>query len=208
MVFNVMRAKFENCGLPIAEAMVEDGGKARFEPYFFFVLLHEVSHGLGPAFRADGRSVARCLGSHYTALEECKADIGSVFLLLEMGGRAGLPDFGPDGVLDAWLPGLFRAMRFGLHEAHGAANIIAFNWFRRRGVICERGGRFAKNPKHFREATCDLLAALTTLQAAGTEAEAAGFLAEWARPGAELEQTLGSLADIPVDVRVEYPRFG
>jgi len=206
MIYNVMQAKFESCGLPIAREIVEGGSRAAFEPYFYFVLLHEVSHGLGPAYRADGRSVAKCMGSDYTPLEECKADTGSVFLLLKLGGRHGIPEFGADTLLDSYLPGLFRSMRFGLHEAHGAANIIQFNWFRRHGVIDQaESGRFTTDPTRFEEATVELLDVLTHLQAAGGVAEVRAFLAEYARPGDDIVRAIESLEHIPIDIRVTFP---
>ncbi len=206
MIYNVMQAKFERCGLPIAEHIVEGGSRARFDPYFTFVLLHEVSHGLGPAYRADGSSVAKVMGSHYTPIEECKADTGSVFLLQKLGGRHGIPAFDDEALLDSYLPGLFRSMRFGLHEAHGAANIIQFNWFSRHGVIEQTAsGRFTTHPARFSEATAELLDTLTHLQAAGTPDEVSAFLAEHAHAGDDIVGAIESLEHIPIDVRVTFP---
>ncbi len=54
------------------------------------MLLHEISHGLGPAYRKDGTEVAKALGSYYSALEETKADTGALFLILKAGGRFGI----------------------------------------------------------------------------------------------------------------------
>ena len=206
MIFNVMKAKFESCGLPIAEAIVEGGSRAAFDPYFYFILLHEVSHGLGPAYRADGRDVARCMGNAYTPIEECKADTGSAVLLMRLGGRHGIPGFSAETLLDSYLPGLFRSMRFGLHEAHGAANIIQFNWFRRHGVIGRSAtGRFTPDASNFEEAAVALLDRLTHLQAAGEQAEIEAFLGEHGRPGDDIVAAIESLEHIPIDVRVQFP---
>ena len=206
MIHNVMKAKFESCGLPIAADIVEGGGRADFEAYFYFVLLHEVSHGLGPAYRADGTSVSKSLGKHYTAIEEAKADTGSIYLLHRLAGRHGLPGFDVEQLLDAYLPGLFRSMRFGLQEAHGAANIIQFNWFQERGVIRQTAsGRYATDATRFAGAMSDLLATLTGLQATATVDQAGAFVERYAKPGSDLVRAIASLAHIPIDIRATFP---
>lgn len=208
MISNVMQAKFENCTRKISEKLVEDGGEAAFDPYFFFVLLHEVSHGLGPAFRANGEPVSRCLGSHYTAIEEAKADVGALFLLQEFGGRGAVPGFPPDVLLKSFLAGLFRSMRFGLHEAHGAANIVQFNWYEEKGVIrVSKNGRFTAAADHLRSATDELLNKLCEIEAAASPGEAEVFLKRYGKAHPHIVDAIDRLKHIPIDIRVGWPKI-
>lgn len=208
MLYNIMQAKFLHCTTPISARLVEDAGKPDFEPYFYFVLLHEISHGLGPAFRADGTQVDKCLGKFHTPIEEAKADTGSLHLLQKFSGRCGVPAFGTDSLLKSYLGGLFRSMRFGVHEAHGAANVIQFNWFKEKGIIRPaRDGRFVANSHGLAEATSSLLETLCTLQASGTPEDAARFLDRYAKPGQDIIGALELVASVPTDIRPEYVLF-
>jgi hypothetical protein len=204
MLYNVMQAKFEHATSAIAHRILADPEGGSFEPYFYHVLLHEVSHGLGPAYRADGRSVDNCLGPHYTILEEAKADTGGLSLLLRHGGSAGIPEFAEEEVLKGYTSALFRSMRFGLKEAHGAANVIEHNWMLERGVL-ERGrDGYIVHPEKAGEAVDTLLEELCRLQAEASVEEAGEFISRWATPDRELQRAIGKLSDLPVDLFFEF----
>lgn len=205
MIRNVMRAKFANVAAPIARRIV-GGAEPRFEPFFHFVLLHEVSHGLGPAFRADGSDSSKALGPNYTPVEEAKADTGALVLLLESAGENGVPAFTEKEVLESYVAGLFRSMRFGLHEAHGAANIIEFNWLLRKGVLAwTPAGTLETRPANLRAAARALLEELCRIEAEAGAAEAAAFVADFRVPGPELEAAIAGLADLPTDIKPTFP---
>ena len=204
MIHNVMEAKFTTCTKVIGDRILEPGCAMEFEPYFFHVLLHEVGHGLGPAYRASGEKASQCLGRSYTAIEEAKADTGGLCLMLALGGRHGIPGFDGEGLVRNYVGGLFRSMRFGVHEAHGQANVVQFNWMRRHGVVTgpsSDGKRFGVAATRASDAAASLLAALCGLQASASPAEAEAFLQEYGSTTPEIDQALGRLADIPVDVR-------
>jgi hypothetical protein len=204
MIRNVMRAKFEKVGDPVSRAVL-GASRASFRAFFSFVLLHEVSHGLGPAFRSDGTEAAKALGACYTPVEEAKADTGAVHLLLSKAGKAGVPAYGEGEVLDSFVAGLFRSMRFGLGEAHGAANLIEFNWYLSRGILSwGADGRLVSRPEGFAKAAGDLLAELCRVEAEASPAEAEAFLRRWKAVTPELEAAIARLASIPTDIR---PRF-
>ncbi len=206
MIYNIMQAKFENCTRRIAQKLVEGGDETRFESYFFTVLLHEVSHGLGPAYRQNGEPVSKCMGPQYTPVEEAKADIGALYILLKCGDQYGIPRFAPEVLLKSFLAGLFRSIRFGLHEAHGAANIVQFNWFMEHGTIeVKSDGRFVAKPHGLEKTTYELLEKLATLEASATPEEAKAFLERYAKPTPVIEKAIASLSDIPVDIRVTWP---
>jgi hypothetical protein len=203
MIRNVMAAKFAKVGDPIARAVLGES-RASFRAFFSFVLLHEVSHGLGPAYRADGADIAKALGHSYTAVEEAKADTGAVHLMLSKAGRAGIPEYDEAEVLDSFIAGLFRSMRFGLGEAHGAANLIEFNWYLEKGVLGWDGGRLASRAAGFREAAAGLLSALCEVEASASPAEAEAFIRRWKKVSPELEAAIAGLDSIPTDIRPKF----
>lgn len=204
MIRNVMRAKFDAATAPIARAVLENSA-ASFDPYFSFVLFHEVSHGLGPAYRADGSDVAASLGAAYTAIEEAKADTGSLHILLSMGGKAGVPRYEAGALLDSHVAGLFRSMRFGLAEAHGAANLIEFNWDFEQGVFgWDSAGKLVTNPGKLAGATAGLLDKLCDIEAGASLAEAEAFVARYRRVTPELKAAVARLDSIPTDIRARF----
>jgi hypothetical protein len=204
MIRNVMAAKFETVGARIAEAVLGKS-EASFRAFFSFVLLHEVSHGLGPAFRADGTDVSKALGPFYTPVEEAKADTGAAHLMLSKAGKAGVPAYGEREVLDSFIAGLFRSMRFGLGEAHGAANLIEFNWYLERGVLAwGADGRLVSKPEGFRAAAAALLEELCRVEAAASPHEAEAFVKRWKGVSTQLEAAIARLAAIPTDIRPKF----
>ncbi|MCK5808035.1 hypothetical protein KAH37_03505 [bacterium] len=208
MIYNIMQAKFNHCTVKIADKISNGTIQASFEPYFYFVLLHEVSHGLGPAYRADGRSVAKCIGTAYTAVEEAKADTGSLHLMLHLNGKHGIPAIEKQALFDSYFAGLFRSMRFGVHEAHGAANVIQFNWFKEHGIINgDSKIGFRTNTETLVEITEKLLNTLCNIEANQTPEEAEQFVKKYANPGADITEALETLEDIPIDIAVVYPTF-
>ena len=205
MIYNVMQAKFRNCACEIARRISGGRIEAEFDPYFYHVVMHEVSHGLGPAYRADGVEVSKSLGSHYTTIEEAKADTGGLAILMRFAGKHGIPAFARQRLLDSYFALLFRSMRFGVHEAHGGANVIQFNWMRERGVIrAGAGGSLSTDVSGFAEAVDTLLQKLCELEAASTPKEARDFLGRYTKAGPEILSALESLSDIPVDIRPEF----
>ncbi len=204
MLYNVMKAKFEGVTLPMSARFLGGVQKPEFEPLFYFVLLHEVSHGLGPAYRSDGSSVDNNLGPYYTAIEEAKADTGGLDLLLNYGGSCGIPDFDEEKVFASFAAALHRAMRFGTKEAHGAANVIEFNRLLERGGIERGDDGYRIHPAKARKANRQLLEELCRLQAEGTEKEAGAFIERWAVPDDILNKLLADLADFPIDLFLEF----
>jgi hypothetical protein len=199
--------------VPIARRVLAEAGGSSdeegpediaFEPLFYFVLLHEVSHGLGPAYRADGRSVDNCLGAAYTSIEEAKADTGGLDLLLSHNGQHGIPGFDERQILRSYTATLFRGMRFGVHEAHGAANVIEHNWLKAHGGIESAPAGYEVHPEDAKRANRALLEELCRIQAEASEKEAAAFLERWARPDEELERLVESLDDLPIDLFLEF----
>ncbi len=207
MLYNVMKAKFDAVTKEISQKVLHGGENIDFEPFFTFVLLHEISHGLGPAYRKDGSEVAKCIGSSYVAIEETKADTGALYLILKLGGQFGIEKYDDEVLLKTYLAGLFRSMRFGVHEAHGMSNLIQFNWLFKKGVISVDGAKFSIKVDNILKTAEKLLEKVCHIEAAATADEAEAFLDEYGKPGVEVLSALDSLSDIPTDIKAVFPGF-
>ena len=114
--------------------------KATGEGYLAGTLLHEISHGLGPAFaRVNGKQVdiSEAIGPAYSGLEEAKADVVGMFGLKWLVDHGALPEDRLEEYYASYVAGIFRTLRFGTGEAHGRAEMMEFNYLlenRRRGA--------------------------------------------------------------------------
>jgi hypothetical protein len=212
---NVMQAKFEQSGRPVAERTLEEGElrSVAFEPYFAHTLFHELSHGLGPGIITgpDGRKVESrlLLKNLYSTIEECKADVVGMWNVLLAIDRQWITSF-DENALYATVAGLaFRSMRFGLDEAHGGGTAVQWNWFREKGgIVPGSGGRFRVRPPKMREAVRTLATELLEIEATGDFARAERLLERYGKETPEIRATIGKLADIPVDIRPVFVAAG
>ncbi len=207
MIYNVMKAKFNTATKAIAQRVLDKREKISFDPLFTFVLLHEISHGLGPAYRKSGEEVSKALSSFYSTIEEAKADTGALYLILKAGGRYGIEKYDERVLLASYLSALFRSVRFGIHEAHGLANVIQLNWFAEKGNIETDSGIYKINSNGILESSGELLDKLCSLEASGTLKETEDFIERYGKPDKSLLSTLEKLEDIPVDIRAVFPDF-
>lgn len=207
MLYNVMKAKFNVVTKEIAKKVMIDGENVDFAPMFTFVLLHEISHGLGPAYRKDGTEVSKSIGSSYVAIEETKADTGALYLILKLGGQYGIDQYDREVLLKTYLAGLFRSMRFGVHEAHGKSNVIQFNWLKEKGIISVESDRFAIHAEGIEVVAEELLQKVCSIESLSTTEEAEDFLITYGTPGEEVLKAIEGLSDIPTDIKAVYPEF-
>jgi len=122
-----MDARVHYVVLPVAQKMltpaqIED---VSGEGYLTGVILHEISHGLGPAYaHVDGKQVAinEAIGPAYSGLEEAKADVTGIFLAKWLVDRKLLPESDLNGIYASYVAGIFRTLRFGTAEATAARN--------------------------------------------------------------------------------------
>lgn len=210
---NVGKAKFEMSLLPIAREVLESGllPFVTFEAYFNHVLMHEVSHGLGPGIitMPDGSktTVNAALRENYSAVEECKADILGLFSTKWLAEKGVLPAQLLEQTMATYLAGVFRSVRFGFEQAHGKASLVAFNFLRRAGAITyeKQRGRFGVDRERFWLAVTELAKVLLTIEAEGNYEEARKFLLEMGQVSNEMAQALSRLGHVPVDIRPIYP---
>jgi hypothetical protein len=208
MLKNISHAKFDHILTPIAARALtaEQLPWLDFEAYFTHTLMHEISHGLGPGFiqvNGERTTVNKALKETYSAIEEAKADILGVMNTLYLIERGVLPAALGDACLVTFLAGTFRSVRFGVHEAHGLANLLLFNALLDKGAYRHdpTTGRFSVDlalaPARVRELAGELL----MLEALGDHAGAKAMLARYGRMRPEMQAVLDSLTGVPVDIK-------
>src|SRR5205823_13687555 len=144
MLRNVQDAKFRKILLPISHIVLspEDQRDVSFDAFFTHIVVHELMHGLGPHnISAGGRqtTVRQQLKETYSALEEAKADISSLFAIQHMIDKGSLPKALEESLYTTFLASAFRSIRFGVGEAHGKGIAIQLNY-----LLDQRG--FTVNP--------------------------------------------------------------
>lgn len=215
MLRNVQEAKFRAVLVPIATRVLDKRAQpdVSFNMFFSHILAHELMHGLGPhQIVVDGRStnVRRELKDTYSAIEEAKADISSLFALQYMMDHAASMKLG--SVLPAdeaaqrqlyvtYLASAFRTLRFGLGDAHGKGMAVQFNSLIDQGAIVERpNGSFTIDLEKMKIAVRDLTRELLTLEATGNYAGARRLLNTHGVIRPNVRRALDRLTDVPVDI--------
>jgi len=214
MLKNISRAKYDKILMPIASIVLDQSHMehVNFDSYFGFVLLHELSHGLGPGTITlpDGTktTVNQVLQTLYSPLEECKADVMGMYNGAFLVQKSYMTQEELNRMYITFLPGLFRSVRFGLHEAHGKGNMIQYNWFKDQGAIVHDPAtdRYTVVLEKMPEAARSLTRELCLLQARGDYAAAEAFLDTWGTVPPEVERIVGKLTSIPTDVEPLYDR--
>ncbi len=210
MLRNVLRAKYDQILVPIAERVlaedqVED---VSFEAFFAEVVHHELSHGLGPGkINKDGREteVRLELKELYSTLEEAKADVMGVYNILALIERGEIEPEMRATLEPSYVAGLFRSARFGLHEAHGRGVVSQFNYLLEKGaLVIDEDGRFRAVSETFDDGIRDLLATMLELQATGDYEGTKTFLDTYGVASEALVAAVGRLGDVPVDIRPIY----
>jgi hypothetical protein len=174
------------------------------EGFFNFVVMHELSHALGPNYTvalSEKIPINKALGPHYTGIEEGKADVV---------GLHSLNFFIDRGVIDpkrerehyvSYLGGLFRTIRFGAEEAHGRASLFEFAYLEREGAIQydTASERFSVNFAVIREAVKKLAGVFMTVEANGDVKRAEEMLMQFGKLSPELKKALDRCAHVPIE---------
>src|SRR6202035_212061 len=203
---NFMDARVREVILPVARRLMraDQAAKASGEGYLAAVMMHEISHGLGPAFaRRGGRQVdiREAIGPIYSGLEEAKADVTGMFGLAWLAARGDLPKERLPEYYSSYVAGIFRTVRFGTGEAHGRAEMMEFNYLAEQEAIArDAGGRYVIDYGKIPGALAGLARELLTIEASGDRARAEGWFGKYGKMPAELKAALAAAGDLPVDV--------
>jgi hypothetical protein len=203
---NFMDARVNYVILPLARYLMpaEQAEKASGEGYMVTTIMHEIAHGLGPAYARtqNGRiSIREAVGPIFGGLEEAKADIVGLFGLnwmVEHGAlpRAKLPEF-----YSSYVAGIFRTVRFGTAEAHGQAEMMEFNYLVEHGAITRTpSGRYSLNLSTMPAAITDLAKELLQIEATGDRERAERWFKKYGTMPANLKTAVAKASVLPVDV--------
>ncbi len=209
---NAVRAKFDRILLPLAKELIVDDQVSRvtFDAFFENVMFHEVAHGLGIKNTIDGKGTVRAaLKERAGALEEGKADILGLYMIRQLNVKG---ELGKESVEDnyvAFLASLFRSVRFGAGDAHGRANVVAFNFLQRMGAFTrEANGKYRVDFVKMRAAADELSKQILVLQGNGDYAGVGKLYSDYGGISPQLQSDLDRLKTkgIPVDIIYDQDR--
>jgi len=208
MLKNIIEGKFNKILTPICQKLVDPSQQKylSFDSFFDQILFHELSHGIGPGtITKDGKetTVAQCLKNYYSSIEEAKADTLGSYNLLYLMKTGRYPKDKKESLMVDYLTGMFRSVRFGIHEAHGKGVILQFNWMMKHGAFSydKTTGRYKVIVDKFEPALSSLLKELLEIEATGDYARAEKLLKEYVFMPDYMQKSLDSLSDLPVDLR-------
>ena len=202
---NFMDARVTNVILPLA-ARIMDPAQARqasAEGYMASTVMHEIAHGLGPAFaRRGGRQVdiREAIGGTYAGLEESKADVVGMLGLKWLVDRGVLQKERLEEYYASYVAGIFRTVRFGTGEAHGRGEMMEFNFLSEQGAITQGDGRYRVNYAKMPAAIERLAKELLEQEATGDRGRAEAWFTKYDRMPAALTAALAAANDVPIDV--------
>jgi hypothetical protein len=202
---NFMDARVREIILPLAARILEPGQaqRASAEGYLAMTLMHEICHGLGPAFsRRDGKTVdiREAIGGAFGALEEAKADVVGMHGLKWLVDRGVLQQDRLDEYYASYVAGIFRTVRFGTGEAHGRAEMMEFNVLVEHGAIVRSGLRYRIDYAKIAPALAALAKELLEQEATGDRARAEAWFAKYDKMPADLKTALSGAREVPIDV--------
>jgi hypothetical protein len=203
---NFMDARVNFVVLPISKLLMKDdqAAMASMDGYLAVVLMHEICHGLGPAYArtAAGKAdIRESIGPTYAGLEEAKADIVGLFALNWLMDKGVVPKERANDFYASHVAGIFRTVRFGVAEAHGRAEMMEFNYLAEQGAIArEQSGKYAIDFTKMPQAIALLAKELLEIEATGDRNRAEQWFKKYDSMSAELKSALANVKDVPVDV--------
>jgi hypothetical protein len=202
---NFMDARVNEVILPLAARVMDpaQAKRASAEGYLATTVMHEICHGLGPAFaRVNGKNVSirEAIGRTFSALEEAKADVVGMLALRWLVDKGVLPKDRLEEYYASELAGIFRTVRFGTGEAHGRAEMMEFNYFSEQGAFAKANGRYRVDFAKIGPATARLAKELLEQEATGDRSRADAWFSKYDKMPADLRASLAAAKDVPVDI--------
>ena len=204
---NVIQAKFDKILMPIATELIaaDQVPLLKFDSFFENTMFHEVAHGLGIKNTINGKGPVRtALKERAGAFEEGKADILGLYMVQTLNTQGELKGEDIHGNYVSFLASLFRSVRFGGADAHGRANIAAFNFLQQAGAFTRDSttGKYRVDFTKFQTGMNALSEKILTLQGNGDYDGVGAFQDQYGKISSELRKDLDRLKTkgIPVDV--------
>jgi len=215
MLKNVQECKFSKILIPLAETVLSPANvkEVKFDAFFTHILMHELSHGIGPTrLTMNGRETTprQELKELYPAIEEAKADITGLFAMQYLIDKGVIPKEMERAMYSTFLATSFRAVRFGINEAHGKGFAMIFNSLVDNGAVMvdQASGTFSADIAKMKIATKELCGILLTLEAEGNYAGAKDLLDKMAVIREPMRKALAKLTKVPVDIYPAFPMAG
>jgi hypothetical protein len=204
---NFLDARVNYIIVPLAKKMMraDQAALVTAEGYLAHTMMHEIAHGLGPAFaRSGGKQldIREALGPIYSPLEEAKADVLGMFGLMWLMDHGYMAKEKMAEFCSSYTGDLFRTARFGVAEAHGRAEMMEFNYLVEQGVISRdaRSGRYIVNEDKMVSAINTLSKELLEMEATGDRARAVTWFEKYDKIPESLQKDLMVANAIPVDI--------
>jgi len=206
MMRNYLEARRTLVLTPLLNAIADEALAQQLDPgaYFNWVLLHEVSHTLGPrTVNKDGKetTVGQALDQYYPPVEEAKADISGLY---------NVPYLSEQGIITGTLASHYagylaeslRSIRFGFGSPYGMARSAAWNYFVEREALLYdvAKGRFTLDEARMTAAVEELTTTLLTIEGNGDTVAAAAFFDKYMPVKPELQKLLDQAdATVPIE---------
>ena len=204
---NFMDARVNYVIIPVARQMLrpDQAAKVSGEGYLHGTIMHEIAHGLGPAFArtsAGKVGIRESIGPIFGGLEEAKADVAGMFGLKWLVDHGALPKEKLEEFYASYVGGMFRTVRFGVAEAHGRAEMMEFNYLTERGAVrYDASGRYVIDYAKMPQGVADLAKELLEIEASGDRQRAENWFQKYGTMPLELKLALQKkTSNIPVDV--------
>jgi len=206
---NFLDARVNYVILPLAQRLLvlAQTKDVSGEGYTTAVILHEISHGLGPAFaHVDGKQVDinEAIGPSTAGWRRPRPTYGDL-----SGEMAGGPEAAAGERTEQRLRvvrrGMFRSLRFGTAEAHGRAQMMEFNYLLEHKALTQGAdGRYTIDYAAMSGAIAGLDEKLLLLEANGDRAGAEAWFAKYDVMPLPLVQALDTTNDIPIDITPKF----
>ena len=208
---NYMDARVNYVILPLAKGIMDPqyAAQASAEGYMASTVMHEICHGLGPAYSRTSsgkKDIREALADVYPGLEEAKADVVGMYSLKFLIDKSVLPKEREQEYYASYVAGIFRTVRFGVGEAHGRAEMMEFNYLsEQKAIMRDASGRYHIDYAKMPDSIAALAKELLEQEATGDRARAAAWFNKYDVMPGELKSTLAQLRSVPVDVDPVQP---
>src|SRR4051812_14883821 len=203
---NFMDARVNYVVIPIGKQVMtpEQSAQASLDGYLSVVMMHEICHGLGPAYaRVSGKQIdiRESIGPVFSALEEAKADVVGLYGMKWLIDHGAVPKERLQEYYASYVAGIFRTVRFSIAEPHGRAEMMEFNYLAEHGGIKrEASGKYVIHYEKLTDGLASLAKELLEIEATGDRNRAESFLNKYDKMPAELNSVLRAVKGVPVDI--------
>jgi len=172
-------------------------------------MMHEICHGLGPAFARTSQGkvdIRESIGPIFSALEESKADVVGMYGLKWLVDHGALPKSRLDEYYASYVAGIFRTVRFSIAEAHGRGEMMEFNYLTEQKALRQDPAtrRYVIDYQRMPVALAALARELLEIEATGDRARAESWFGKYQEMPSGLQSALQSVHNVPVDIDPQF----